>query len=67
MLDVLGLANLLDDESPVAPGEILALAEERRAARATRDFVRADALRVRIETLGWSIRDVDDGFELLPA
>jgi cysteinyl-tRNA synthetase len=67
MLDVLGLANLLDDDAPAAPAEVVALAEERRAARTARDFVRADALRARIASLGWSIRDVDDGFELLPA
>jgi cysteinyl-tRNA synthetase len=67
MLDVLGLADLLDDDAPAAPPEVVALAEERRAARAARDFVSADALRARVESLGWSIRDVDDGFELLPA
>jgi cysteinyl-tRNA synthetase len=67
MLDVLGLGGLLDDDAPAAPAEVVALAEERRAARAARDFVSADALRARVESLGWSIRDVDDGFELLPA
>ncbi|HEU0317424.1 MAG TPA: cysteine--tRNA ligase [Solirubrobacteraceae bacterium] len=67
MLDILGLANLLDGDDPVAPAEVVALAEERRAARTARDFVGADALRARIEALGWSIRDVDGGFELLPA
>jgi cysteinyl-tRNA synthetase len=67
MLGVLGLANLLEpDAAPAAPEEVLALAGERRAARATRDFARADELRDRVQALGWSIRDVGDGFELLP-
>ncbi len=66
MLDVLGLADLLDVDAPAAPAEVVALAEERRAARAARDFVHADALRARIDSHGWSIRDVDGGFELLP-
>ncbi len=66
MLDVLGLANLLDDAAPAAPAEVVALAEERRGARAARDFSRADELRDRLASLGWTIRDEGDGFELLP-
>jgi cysteinyl-tRNA synthetase len=67
MLGVLGLANLLDpDGAPPAPEEVVALAGERRAARAARDFARADELRDCVQALGWSIRDVGDGFELLP-
>ena len=66
MLDVLGLANLLDADA-VAPADVLARAQERRAARAARDFARADELRAEIASLGWSIRDDGDGFELLPA
>jgi cysteinyl-tRNA synthetase len=66
MLGVLGLANLLDDGGAPVPPEVAARAEERRAARAARDFARADELRAEIEALGWSIRDAGDGFELLP-
>jgi cysteinyl-tRNA synthetase len=65
MLDVLGLANLLDDAGPPAPQEIVALAGERQAARAARDFASADRLRTSIEQLGWSVRDAGDGFELV--
>ncbi|MEA2297600.1 MAG: cysteinyl-tRNA synthetase [Solirubrobacteraceae bacterium] len=67
MLGVLGLANLLDpDEAPGAPPEVVALAGERRDARAAGDYARADELRRQVEGHGWSIRDVGDGFELLP-
>jgi cysteinyl-tRNA synthetase len=67
MLDVLGLANLLDPADAAVPPDVLGRAQERRAARAARDFARADALRAEIESLGWSIRDDGDGFELLPS
>ena len=43
------------------------LAEERRAARSARDFARADALRDQIAAAGFVVRDVEDGFELVPA
>jgi cysteinyl-tRNA synthetase len=65
MLDVLGLANLLDDVGPQAPAEVLELAGARQAARVARDFQLADRLRATIAELGWSVRDEADGFELL--
>jgi cysteinyl-tRNA synthetase len=65
MLDVLGLAGLLEADSQ-APEEVLALASERQAARAARDFARADALRDELDAVGWTVRDAGGGFELLP-
>jgi cysteinyl-tRNA synthetase len=65
MLDVLGLAGLLDAVEPAAPQAVIGLAGERQAARAARDFVLADRLRETIEELGWSVRDEGDGFELV--
>ena len=59
MLAVLGLENLFETAS--APAEVEALARERSAARAEGDYARADALRVRIEELGWSVRDTPAG------
>jgi cysteinyl-tRNA synthetase len=66
MLDVLGLANLLAVEAEGAPAEIQALAEQRRQARADRDFAAADRLRDEIAARGWEVRDVAGGFELVP-
>jgi cysteinyl-tRNA synthetase len=49
-----------------APPEVIGLAEERQAARAAREFDRADELRAEIEHLGWEVQDVSDGFRLIP-
>jgi len=50
-----------------APNEVVALAEQRQAARAAKDFAEADRLRDELAALGWQVRDVDDGFQLVPA
>jgi GT2 family glycosyltransferase len=49
------------------PREIGALARERDAARAARDFATADALRDRIAERGWTVVDGPDGWRLEPA
>ncbi|HXV33546.1 MAG TPA: cysteine--tRNA ligase [Gaiellaceae bacterium] len=49
-----------------APSEVADLATQRQAARAARDFARADELRAEIEALGWEVQDVSDGFRLIP-
>ena len=54
-------ASALPDE---APADVTALVEARTAARAARDWARADALRAEIETAGWEITDTSDGPEL---
>ena len=51
---------------PSAPSGLVALAEQRSEARATHDFEEADRLRGEIEEQGWEVRDVADGFELVP-
>jgi cysteinyl-tRNA synthetase len=63
-LEVFGLASLA--ERAEAPGEAIALAEQREQARALRDFEEADRLRGEIAALGWEVRDVADGFQLVP-
>jgi cysteinyl-tRNA synthetase len=63
-LDVFGLAGLAEESS--APQEVRALAEQRRAARATGDYAEADRLRDEIDAAGWIVRDVDGGFQLVP-
>jgi cysteinyl-tRNA synthetase len=62
--DVFGLTSLA--ETVDAPPEAVALAEEREQARVRRDFDEADRLRAEIATLGWDVRDVEDGFRLVP-
>lgn len=48
------------------PPELLALAREREAARARRDWAAADKLRQRIAELGWQIADTPDGPRFTP-
>ncbi len=67
MLDVLGLAKLLDRQSFEVPADVMSLADAREQARVERDFARADALREELRALGWEVRDGPDGPELLPA
>jgi len=64
VLDVLGLGGLAQDEA--APPDVVALAEQRRAARARRDFAESDRLRDELAGRGWEVRDAGDGFELYP-
>jgi cysteinyl-tRNA synthetase len=65
MLSVFALDNLLDAEA--APPEAVALAEQRAAARAAKDFAEADRLRDELAALGWEVRDGADGPELVRA
>jgi cysteinyl-tRNA synthetase len=63
-LDVFGLASLAEEAE--APPELRDLAERREQARAERDFGEADRLRGEIEAAGWQVRDVAEGFQLVP-
>jgi len=47
-----------------APAELLALLEERNAARKAKDFKRADTLRDELKSKGWSIEDTPKGARL---
>jgi cysteinyl-tRNA synthetase len=62
-LRIFGLDSLAVEEE--APPEVVALAEQRQAARAARDFEEADRLRDELEAAGWDVRDVPDGFRLV--
>jgi Glycosyl transferase family 2 len=49
------------------PAEVVRMAQERVAARATRDFATSDAIRERIASAGWTVVDEPDrGFRLEP-
>jgi cysteinyl-tRNA synthetase len=65
MLGVLGLESLLAAPEQ-APADVEELATARELARAERDFAAADRLRDEIAAMGWEVRDVAGGFELLP-
>jgi cysteinyl-tRNA synthetase len=63
-LGVFGLASLA--EQAAAPDDVVALAQRRQEARASRDFDEADRLRREIEAAGWEARDAAEGFQLVP-
>lgn len=57
----------LPEATSQPPPEVLALVEQREAARVCRDWVTADALRKRITARGWQVRDTPAGPELEPS
>ncbi len=63
LLAILGLESLAVVEERPDP-ESEGLLAEREAARAGRDFERADSLRDQLATLGWDVRDGADGARL---
>jgi cysteinyl-tRNA synthetase len=67
MLDLVGLSSLAQlNEGAEADEEARKLMEEREAARAAKDFVRADEIRERLAALGWEVRDSANGAKLVP-
>jgi len=58
---VLGLGSKPAGEAPV---EIVALAEERVAAKKAKDFARADAIRAELKAKGWIVEDTSKGPKL---
>ncbi|HET7567269.1 MAG TPA: cysteine--tRNA ligase [Gaiellaceae bacterium] len=64
-LGLFGLGSLA--EIAQAPPEVVALARQRQAARAAKDFAEADRLRGELEAAGWEVRDVaeEPGFRLV--
>ncbi|MEI7728215.1 MAG: cysteine--tRNA ligase [Verrucomicrobiota bacterium] len=60
---VLGVGQAVASEAPV---EMLALLEQRQAARKAKDFKRSDALREEMKAKGWVIEDTPKGPRLKP-
>ena len=53
----------LEDGAP--PAEVLAFAEQRIAARASKNWAESDRLRDAISALGWTVQDGRDGYKLV--
>jgi cysteinyl-tRNA synthetase len=67
MLELVGLSSLAQpDQGAEADAEAQTLMDEREAARAEKDFERADEIRERLEELGWEVRDLAEGAKLVP-
>ena len=65
MLELVGLESLAEAEQ-AADAEAEGLLAEREAARAAKDFGRADEIRDRLAELGWEVRDAEGGARLVP-
>jgi cysteinyl-tRNA synthetase len=67
MLELVGLSTLTQPEKGAEGDERAAkLMQEREAARAAKDFARADELRDQLAGMGWTVRDAADGPSLVP-
>ncbi len=51
-------------QSQDIPEEIIALAEQRKTAKAEKNYALADELRTQITQAGWEIKDTKEGYEL---
>jgi cysteinyl-tRNA synthetase len=49
-----------------SPAAVAALAEQRRDAKASKNWPEADRLRGEIAALGWEVKDTKEGYELCP-
>jgi cysteinyl-tRNA synthetase len=66
MLELVGLGTLTEpEEGAGVDAEAEGLMVEREAARAAKDFARADAIRDELAALGWEVRDSADGPRLV--
>ena len=65
MVHVLGLDAVARTDIEI-PADVVAMAEERVRARAAKDFAEADRLRSALHARGYEVRDVSDGFKLVP-
>ncbi|MBN9622278.1 MAG: class I tRNA ligase family protein, partial [Actinobacteria bacterium] len=64
MLELVGLESLAAGEDDSDP-EAEKLLRERQAARAAKDFARADEIRDRLAGIGWEVRDSAEGARLV--
>ncbi|MGB1361066.1 MAG: cysteine--tRNA ligase [Alphaproteobacteria bacterium] len=61
--DLLGI-DTTAIETVEIPTEVVELAENRKNAKAEKDFAKADEIRDKIKSLGYEVKDTADGFEI---
>ncbi len=63
---VLGLSldKCTEEVKTDVPSEVKAIAEKRWAARLAKDWATSDALRAELASMGWSVKDGKEGYEL---
>ena len=62
---VLGLKLDQLDKPQALPEEVASLVEERRAARAAKNWAQSDRLRDQIQELGYTVQDTKDGMKVI--
>lgn len=61
--DIIGIMPKLDDDN--IPDKVLELIEQRKTAKANKDFALSDNIRLEIENLGFAIKDTRDGTQII--
>jgi cysteinyl-tRNA synthetase len=61
---LLGIPLFTEKKEEVIPDDIKKLAEEREQARTEKDFTKSDELRVKIESLGYEVKDTPEGSKI---
>lgn len=56
-----------EEQKTEAPQEVIALCEERKAAKAAKDWAKADKLRADIAAMGYTVVDTKDGYKVTKA
>ena len=56
-----------EEQKTDAPQEVIALCEERKAAKAAKDWAKADKLRADIAAMGYTVVDTKDGYKVTKA
>ena len=56
-----------EEQKTEAPQEVIALCEERKAAKAAKDWAKADKLRADIAAMGYTIVDTKEGYKVTKA
>ena len=56
-----------EEQNTEAPQEVIALCEERKAAKAAKDWAKADKLRADIAAMGYTVVDTKDGYKVTKA
>lgn len=62
--NVLNSILKLDAEAATVPADVMALVEDRQAARAAKDWALSDTLRDAIAAAGWQVKDTKQGAQL---
>lgn len=66
LLNAFGICFPKNDTTKVPPTEIKELAKKRLQARLAKKWTEADEFREKLVELGWSVKDLPTGFELIP-